>query len=100
MWKGKFVVAWASRSSTAFGGYHDYSMMSKHLSLLVALLATHSACANLSHAERNSSVPSIAENQSPRPLAVAPEARDCRAPKNKRELPNDRFVRKGGRESK
>jgi hypothetical protein len=74
-------------------------MMSKRFYLLLALLATLSACSHLRHARMDSPVEVVVVIQSrghpPPPL----EAKDCGVPKDKRELPKDRFARKGGKES-
>jgi hypothetical protein len=72
-------------------------MMPKRFYLLLALLATHSAGSHIRHAGMNSPVEVVVAIQSRGHLPPPLEAKDCGAPKDERELPNDRFARKGGR---
>jgi hypothetical protein len=74
-------------------------MMSTRFYLLLALLATLSACSHLRHAGMDSPVEAPAAIQTGSHLPPPLEAKDCGASKDKRELPKDRFARKGGKES-
>jgi|SRR6266542_554901 len=74
-------------------------MMSMRFYLLLALLATHSAGSHLRHAGMDGPVEVVVAIQSRDHLPPPLEAKDCGAPKDKRELPKDRFARKGGKES-
>jgi hypothetical protein len=67
--------------------------------ILLALLATHSAGSHLRHGRMDSPVEVVVAIQSQGRLPPPLEAKDCRPPKDKRELPRSRFARKGGRES-
>lgn len=74
-------------------------MMSKRFYLLLALLATHSAGSHLRHAGIDSPVEVVVAIQTGSHIPPPLEAKDCGAPKDKHELPKDRFARKGGKES-
>jgi hypothetical protein len=77
-----------------------YSMVNlKCLYLLIVLSAINSACSHLNSPPTDGSFKVLSEPQSRGGLPSALEAKDCGAPP-KNETPNERFVRKGGRESK
>lgn len=59
--------------------------------ILLALLATHFAGSHLRHAGMDSRVEVVVAIQSQGRLPPPLEAKDCRAPKDKRELPNERL---------